>query len=102
MSEPVWKHDCKSCIYLGTIKPRNKEDVPVDCYWCSNKSDTAPIHVSILGRFGNEGLEYASSNPPEAFSGADDYLLIADRWYLFALLEAARRGLYVLAQKVPE
>lgn len=98
MSKPVWQHDCKSCIYLGTIKPRSKDDEPVDCYWCRKGSDPAPTHVSMLGRYGNEGHEYASNSPPN-HNDPDDYLLIADRWYLFALLEATRRGLYTPERK---
>ena len=100
MSQPVWQHDCKSCLYLGTIKPRSKDDEPVDCYWCKHGPESAPTNVSMLGRYGNEGHEYASSHPPEAFvGGADDYLVIADRWYLFSLLEATRRGLYAPERK---
>lgn len=49
---------------------------------------------SILGRYGSEGHEYFSSHPPEAMAGPEEYLAIADKWYLFALVQATRKGLY--------
>lgn len=94
-TKPVHTHDCDRCVYLGTISPRSASDSEgqwIDCYWCENKEH--PQLSSMLGRYGSNGPEYASSHPPEAFASKDDYLLFADRWYLFSLLRATWLGLY--------
>lgn len=82
-------HDCQSCIFLAHFLDK---DVTVDIYWCKNPGMSSLD--SVLGRYGNRGEEYFSSNPLEAFSGAESYLNIASKWYIFALLQANKLGLY--------
>jgi type 1 glutamine amidotransferase len=89
-----YTHDCTKCIYLGSIKKRHPGDNAIDCYVCLDKEN--PSLHSIIGRFGSEGEEYYSSHPPEAFTAKMEYLELADRWYLFALHQMIRRGLYTL------
>jgi len=91
-TKPKFIHDCSQCIFLGSsVSDRNK-NMSVDVYWC--KSSTMPSMDSVLGRYGNKGHEYFSSHPPEAMAGPEEYLTIADKWYLFALIQATRKGLY--------
>lgn len=91
--KPRYTHDCDKCIYLGTVYARRENDCKdyIDCYWCANRY---PSLSSVLGRYGNEGPEYMSSHPPEAFASGNDYLMMADRWYLFAMFQAVKLGLY--------
>ncbi len=102
-TKPVHVHDCDTCIYLGTIKPRTTDGKAtdteqfIDCYWCADT--THPGLSSVIGRYGSEGSEYASSHPPESFAMKYDYLLIADRWYLFALMQGYLRGLWGKTRK---
>lgn len=90
---PKHEHDCEACRYLGQVQDGG--DV-VDVYW--HVSSTSSL-ASVIGRRSSEGHDYASSNPPEAFSGPGEYLMRnAPRWYLYALAVAARRGLWLPAE----
>jgi hypothetical protein len=91
--KPIYTHDCDKCVYLGTYENRRHGySEQIDCYWCA-KPDF-PRLSSILGRYGSDGPQYSSSMPPEAFAYSQDYLITAEGWYLFALLQATLRGLY--------
>ncbi len=56
---PSFKHDCKECIYLGSMDGN-------DLYFCNKHQD---LSSTILARFGNEvskfasGIELADYNP---------------------------------------
>lgn len=95
MNKPHHTHDCDKCVYLGSVYAKRNNDFPkeyIDCYWCVK--ELYPSLTSVIGRFGSDGPDYSSSHPPEAFADPNDYLMIADRWYLFALLRATELGLY--------
>lgn len=96
--KPVYEHDCDACKYLGTYthlaSSSDEQDKFIDCYWCVN-----PEHRSldsVIGREGSDGSNYASSHPPEAFADKN-YLQHARSWYLFALIQASRMGLYTFS-----
>ncbi len=91
---PVYMHDCQKCIFLGTLKPLSSDgEKEIDCYICIKSN----INLSsIIGRYGNEGYQYVSSHPYHAFAGGDEYLLLADRYYLYSIIQAARLGLITL------
>lgn len=93
VAKPKYTQDCDRCVFLGQVQPRNDGDKIIDVYWC--KSNTSPSLDSILGRYGDKGPEYASSHPPSGFAGPQTYLAHAERWYLFALVQAALRGLWI-------
>ena len=94
--KPVHEHDCDACIYLGTYTDLgDKKDKHIDCYWCKSR-DNDNLH-SVIGRHSSEGSDYASSHPPEAFAEKQEYLKHARSWYLFALIQASRKGLYQFA-----
>ncbi len=78
--EPQHQHDSKCCTFLG----RHEE---IDIFIC-NAAYTGSSIMSILGRYGSEGPEYASSNLPQSFMGADQYLWQAEGWYHQALHRA--------------
>ena len=89
---PKHTHDCDSCTYLGSLRSHTNGNNVIDCYICLNEN---PNMSSIIGRFSNEGSDYASS--PLMMAKADtDYLYMADRWFLFGLLIASQRGLIKL------
>lgn len=92
--KPRYTHDCEKCVYLGTVYAERENDCKnyIDCYWCKN--ERYPSLTSVIGRYGSDGPEYSSSLPPEAFAAGNDYLMMADRWYLFALFRATVLGLY--------
>jgi hypothetical protein len=46
---PQFVHDCKECVFLGRYKDN------YDLYFCSKHG-----HITVIGRFGNEGWEYSS------------------------------------------
>jgi hypothetical protein len=103
-NKPVHVHDCEHCIYLGTFfdaviheEPGTLKKEAIDCYWCRRGKEKCPNLCSVLGRFGSEGQEYLSSHPFEAFAEGDSYLSKAQGWYLYALLQAVRMGLYTPA-----
>ena len=97
--KPVHEHDCDACKYLGTytVLPDSipGEDKYIDCYWCDNPGH--PNLSSVIGREGSDGPAYSSSHPPEAFAAKQEYLQHARSWYLFALIQASRMGLYTFA-----
>lgn len=90
--KPIHKHDCTRCVYLGTYVDSGHTPQSIDCYVCL-KPDHPSLH-SILGRWSDEGAHYYSSHPPEAFQDSTDYLLRAQRWYMFALAQMMRLGYY--------
>jgi hypothetical protein len=53
--QPVYRHDCKSCVFLGGHGPV-EEVGRVDLYFCPNS-----YGGSILSRFGSTGPEYWSA-----------------------------------------
>jgi hypothetical protein len=89
--KPRYQHDCDRCKFLG-------QHGKVDIYWCPTVA-TDPVSLSltpVIGRFGNEGEQYAASHPPKAFPG--DYIAFMQKysngWYLEALRLAEQAGLY--------
>jgi hypothetical protein len=54
--QPVFEHDCTNCTFLGHYFDH-------DVYICKGATRS-----SIIGRYGNEGSQYASS-PLESFIG---------------------------------
>ncbi len=96
--EPRYRHDCDACVYLG----RFTNDVGSrDLYWCKSRSH--PNLDSVIRRYGNDGREYTSYHPPEAFAGTPEQHLEAfGEWYAVALMRAAQRGLYTSAHRQSE
>lgn len=94
--KPKFTHDCERCVFLGHVKsrlePEDESQEAIDIYWC--KSPRIQSLDSVIGRYSCDGPDYYSSHPPEAFAGPEEYLARAGRWYLFALVQAARKGLY--------
>lgn len=90
-AKPKFAHDCERCVFLGRIDSENESEA-IDIYWC--KSPTIQSLDSVIGRYSCDSSDYYSSHPPEAFAGPEEYLTRAGRWYLFALVQAARKGLY--------
>jgi hypothetical protein len=63
--KPRFTHDCNGCVYLGTYdKHVRGEFNRWDLYWCKSKNENLS---SLIARYGDEGHEYRSSHPPEAF-----------------------------------
>lgn len=60
---PVYVHNCNKCIFLGTV---DSENTKMDLYWCV--SNTMRSLDSLIARYGNEGSNYASYHPPDAFA----------------------------------
>ena len=60
-TEPMFKHDCSYCDYLGDYKAVNPNDViqtrVVDLYFCGDDSIW-----TVIARYGNSGEEYMSGN----------------------------------------
>lgn len=52
-TEPLYKHDCDDCHYIGTCLYRESE---VDVYWCNQEEPPMVVvrwgneHVSEMGR----------------------------------------------------
>ena len=89
LRRPRFVHDCDRCIFLGgsTIEGGR----PADFYWCPDRKSESMS--SMIARYGDEGREYLSSSPPEAF--ADPlYLLQKRKWYRTLLRRAHRASLY--------
>lgn len=84
VSGPQHQHDSTCCRFLGRRGT-------VDVYWCSG--DGSMLGASMIGRFGSDGPDYASSMPPMSFAYPESYLLGAYGWYHFCLLEGVRLGL---------
>jgi hypothetical protein len=80
--KPVFEHDCKACVYLGTIK--DKRDL-YDLYYCP--ADL--LGPTVIARW--------SSNGPDYMSGMvfGKYHAERDWWHPFgqAYMKARERGL---------
>lgn len=50
---PIYKHECKHCIFLGHDEHNHE---PVDVFFCRAEQPTPTVIV----RFGNEGWSYYS------------------------------------------
>jgi hypothetical protein len=86
----MFKHDCKKCVSLGSTPTKTRERV--DLYWCISPSMSSL--ASVIGRYGNEGYEYAASHPPEAFADPKEYIGRNEIWYRVAMSRAIEKGLY--------
>ncbi len=73
---PQHTHDCNRCKFLG-------RDGEIDVYVCTlpPRPGATHTHVSLIGRYGSEGYENASSNPPWYFAGPAEYMHVACGWY---------------------
>lgn len=85
----IFVHDCKACRDLGSFD--DPEHGHLDLYWCVNPSYRNLD--SLLARYGDDGPEYVSAHPPEAFS--DPVLLLRREWYREILRRGEAAGLYV-------
>ena len=60
---PKYTHNCERCRFLGQVEEEGKI---VDLYWCPSATD---LHLdSLIARFSDEGPDYASYHPPDAFA----------------------------------
>lgn len=84
VSGPQHQHDSTCCRFLGRRGT-------VDVYWCSG--DGSLTGNTLIGRFGSDGPDYASSMTPMCLGYAESYLFGAYGWYHFCLLEGIRLGL---------
>jgi len=89
--KPVHEHDCESCIYLGTVK--DGEDT-VDCYVC--KEHAISSNGCIIGRHGVDG-EYRTAD--SAYLDNAELFPYLGKWFMFAVIQMARKGLLDLAPK---
>lgn len=89
--KPTYTHDCERCKFLGTTKSISGRTV--DLYVCQQRDPAHLIDTTFVGRYGNDGAEYASSLQPECFAG-DPELHFARRepWYRLAILRAQELG----------
>ena len=63
---PRFRHDCDRCVYLGRFDYHVRgRFYRHDLYWCASLS--LDSLASFIARFGDDGPEYRSSHPPEAF-----------------------------------
>lgn len=79
-----YTHDCDACKFLG-------QHAEYDIYWCVN-----PRYRnldSVLARYSDDGPDYISMHPPEAFADKEYYSRARD-WYKFALKQAKENNLY--------
>lgn len=84
---PQHEHDSECCTFLG-------RHGKVDIWWCEKKGNRVSMSLtSVLGRYGSDGPEYASSHPPQAFAEPIDYLYAAEGWYHQALSRAKKENL---------
>ena len=84
-TRPYWKHDCKDCTYLGTMK--TERHGIVDMYFCPQWG-----LPTLIGRMGND---------PADHQGGADFPLLFD-WQYVALGEAIKRGLLTSRFEVNE
>lgn len=93
---PTFKHDCDHCLFLGTVRTKEQSYGGVyDLYWCPDREH--PNLSSVIARHGNEGSEYGSMHPPEAFSGPEEVIATwkkHERPYVFAMARAVKAGIY--------
>ena len=47
-AEPLYEHDCKSCIFLGAL-------IDYDLYYCGKQGD-----ITVIARYSDEPSEYLS------------------------------------------
>jgi acetylglutamate synthase len=64
--QPIHKHDCECCKFLGTD---SLYEAPVDIYFCDMIEELPP---SILVRFSNEPSDYSSLDVKSLFSIASN------------------------------
>lgn len=57
--DPLYTHDCPSCVYLGTT--RDDEEGDVDLYVHPRTIEGLVVAQSYLARYGNESQEYIST-----------------------------------------
>lgn len=80
VEEPQHQHDSACCKFLG-------RHGTIDIFICNAAYPGSSI-MSILGRYGDDGPSYASSNLPQSFVEPDHYLWMAEGWYHQALHRA--------------
>lgn len=52
--QPVHKHDCNSCVFLGNyVLTRETSTDTLDLYYCPNEP-------TVVARFGSDGPDYSS------------------------------------------
>jgi hypothetical protein len=65
MDDPLWTHDCSSCVYLGKFQL-------YDLYFC-NQMGNWP---TVIARYGNNGWDYFSglnfSRPYKSIDGMQE------------------------------
>lgn len=94
-TQPAHTHDSTCCRFLGVY---DTGEGIVDLYWCGRTaktewgSNTFNL-TSMLARYGSEGSEYASSNPPFSCADPIGYLKVAQGWYHECLRRAKVSGL---------
>jgi hypothetical protein len=78
MAKPVYEHDCKACIFLGTLKIGylDKPTQVTDLYICKK-----PYEVTVVARFSDEESDYGSG------------LGIPSKELLYATVLAIREGI---------
>ncbi len=54
MNKPTFIHDCKKCVFLGSVV---FEEQLYDLYVCSHKDKEID---TVVARYGDEGREYGS------------------------------------------
>lgn len=94
ISNPIWEHDCNSCIYHGTY---DKYDI----YTCNDGVSVNHCWqlISLLARFGNEPHQYYSTHLPHIFSGE---ILSKPMSAIHKALQATEYQYYVMAQEIME
>lgn len=85
-------HDCKCCIYCGST---NHDGEHIDLYYCKVGRDDFPALASLIARWGDEGWEYASSHPPEAFAEG----FVPEAWEKLVVSRARELGVYLEPKK---
>lgn len=93
---PTFRHDCPSCLFLGTVRTKEQMYGGVwDIWWCPNIP--YPDLSSVICRYGNEPSEYSAGHPPESCAGPEEYIEHCkkhERPWLFAMARAVKAGLY--------
>ena len=64
IDNPIYKHNCKQCVYLGhhistAFKWKKHWATIYDLYFCSK----SPIGATVIARYGNDGSAYYSGLP---------------------------------------
>ena len=60
MEKKKHKHDCSSCIFLGTFTPKEGDYAKRDTYDLYYHPSDEPVFRSLVARYGSEGSQYLS------------------------------------------